>query len=222
MTGRRRLPEPPRGRDLGGGLGHAVGDMERPAEPQGPARQRCAQCLAAHQEHPEGWRRGQAQVDETGQQGRHQRDMSDAVALQVVRQDPGVEALAQQQGGAGDRAAVGDCQPADVAQRQAAQPGVAGAQTEPAVDQGGGVQQVPAGEHDGAGRPAAAAGLDHQGQRRRPGVAARLIRRPPPPGRDQPTLPLPLPDPFGAGQGEQRRRPVLPRRRTGRRRTQGQ
>ena len=146
-------------RHLRGGLGHAVGLDHRRAAPE-----RLLEHLGRHRPAADEHRAQRQQVDPGLQQPRelrrHHRDQGHPVALERARDPVDVEAVVDDRGGPVDDAAHDDREPADVEQRQAAEPAVGrlDAEVEGGADRA--PEMVPVGEPDRARGARGAAGQD--------------------------------------------------------------
>jgi len=148
--------------DQGGRFAHPVARPQRPAGLAGAFVERARQGGAADQRDAQAGRRADAGIEQGGQHRRHQRDVGDRIAGQVVGHRRRLEAIVQQLGGTCPGAAPEDGLAADVIERQAVQPEVVGAQAEPGIRRVGCGSELAGAEEDGT-RPAfAAAGRDDQ------------------------------------------------------------
>jgi len=91
-----------------------------------PVVQNLRQRSAADQYVAQAGRRRHAGFQQAGQHGRHQREMGDRLARQVGGYRVGGETVMQQHGSPGARAAPEDGKAANMMQRQAVQPEIAG------------------------------------------------------------------------------------------------
>ena len=148
--------------DLRRRLAHAVTRCQRPAGGRRPRVQGLRQRGAADQHVAQAGRRTGAGIEQQGEHGGDQRQMADRVTRQVGGHPFGGKAVVEQDAGASPGAAPEDGLAADMVERQAVQPQIAGAERQALV--GGGRRGIEIGgaQQHGA-RPAfAAAGRDDQ------------------------------------------------------------
>ena len=102
-------------------------------------------------------------VEQASKHGRYQRNVGDGPGVEVGGDGLDVKSFVQEDGGADPRATPQDALAADMVERQAVQPQVAGPQTQAGVGGGSGGIELGVAEQHGA-RPAfAAAGRNEQG-----------------------------------------------------------
>ena len=162
-----------RGRDLRRGLGHAVGEEERPSGIKCALGQHRTQGLPTHQNDTQRRRRRDARLEQATQHRRHQRNMRHWTTLQILGNGLRIESLMQDQPPAGERPAMNDRQTADMAQTQTTEPDIIGPETEAPIHSRSRDEEILAGQHHDLGSAAAAAGLHEQGELRIRGPGAR-------------------------------------------------
>ena len=126
-AGSRERGERHRGH-LRAGLGQPVGEAHGHARRARPLQQRRGHGPAAGERAAQGWGALQAGVEQAGERGGHERDERHSVVdglQQRAQRELCVEALVHHRGRAVDRAAQQDREPADVRERQVAQPPLA-------------------------------------------------------------------------------------------------